>query len=143
MKLMGIVFLAILLFFSLAIQPGHLEILAAEGEKYYFEEGRKYYMVEDYEFNLKNFLEAVELNPKNKSTLKYVNMTGSELNRRSERELLNQAIKDYQEQNYEAALDKLVQVLDLNPRNREAIDYIQKIKRESSRIEEVKGKVTN
>jgi len=143
MKLTGNIFLFILLFFSLAIQPGHLEILAAEGEKYYFEEGRKYYMAEDYEFNLKNFLEAVELDPKNKSTLKYVNMTGSELNRRSEQELLNQAIKDYQEQNYEAALDKLVQVLDLNPRNREAIDYIQKIKRESSRIEEVKGKVTN
>jgi len=107
MKLTGNIFLFILLFFSLAIQPAHLEILAAEGEEYYFE------------------------------------MTGNGLNRRSEQELLNQAIKDYQEQNYEAALDKLVQVLDLNPRNREAIDYIQKIKRETSRIEEVKGKVTN
>jgi diguanylate cyclase (GGDEF)-like protein len=130
-----------LLFLSLAIRPARLEILETEGEKYYFEQGLEYFRAEEYELALKNFLEALELNPKNKLTLKYVNMIGNELKKREEQELLNQAIKEYQEQNYEVAISKLVQVLDLNPRNRDAIDYIQKIKNEIGRIEEVEIKV--
>jgi len=141
MKLLGNIFLFMLLFLSLAIRPARLEILETEGEKYYFEQGLEYYRAEEYELALKNFLEALELNPENKLTLKYINMIGNELKRREEQELLNQAIKEYQEQNYEVAISKLVQVLDLNPRNREAIDYIQKIKNETSRIEEVEVKV--
>ena len=143
MKLLGNLFLFVLLFLSLAIQPAYLENLATEGEKYYFEHGLQYYRAEDYELALKNFLEALELNPKNKVTLKYVNMTRDELKKRKEQELLQQAIKDYQQQNYEVAISRLVQVLDLNPRNREAIEYIQKIKRETSRIEEVESKVVS
>jgi len=141
MKLTGSVLLFVLLFISIAIQPAHLEILETEGEKYYFEQGREYFRAEEYELALKNFLEALELNPENKLTLKYINMIGNELKKREEQELLNQAIKEYQEQNYEVAISKLVQVLDLNPRNREAIDYIQKIKNETSRIEEIEIKV--
>jgi diguanylate cyclase (GGDEF)-like protein len=141
MKLMGIVFLSILLFLSLSIQPAHLETLKAEEEKYYFEQGQEYYRAGNYELALRNFLQALELNPKNKLTLKYVNRTASELKRRKEQELLNQAIKDYQEENYEVALDRFVQVLDLNPRNNEATEYIQKIKKETNPIERVKGKV--
>ena len=143
MKLLGNIFLFMLLFLSLAIRPARLEILETEGEKYYFEQGLKYFRAEEYELALKNFLEALELNPENKLTLKYINMIGNELKRREEQELLNQAIKEYQEQNYEVAISKLVQVLDLNPRNREAIDYIQKIKNETSRIEEVERRVVS
>ncbi len=143
MKLTGSVLLFVLLFISLAIQPAHLEILETEGEKYYFEQGLEYFRAEEYALALKNFLEALELNPENKLTLKYVNMIGNELKKREEQELLNQAIKEYQEQNYEVAISKLVQVLDLNPRNREAIDYIQKIKNETGRIEEVKSIVVS
>jgi len=141
MKLTGSVFLLTLLFLSMCIQPAHLEILQPGGEGYYFEEGLRYYRAKEYELALKNFLEALELNPKNKLILRYVNMTGNELKRREERELFNQAIKDYHDQNYEAAISKLVQVLDLNPRNREAIECIQEIKRETSRIEEAKRKI--
>jgi len=141
MKLMGNIFLFMLLFLSVATQPVHSEILGEKEEKYYFEQGLKYYMAEEYGLALKNFLEALESNPKNELILEYVNRTGNELKKKREQELFNQAIRDYQEQNYKVALKKFVQVLDLNPRNREAIDYIQKIKKESSRIEEVKGKV--
>jgi len=141
MKVLGNIFLFMLVFLSLAIQSARLEMLETEGEKYYFEQGLEYFRAEEYELALKNFLEALELNPENKLTLKYVNMIGNELKKREEQELLNQAIKEYQEQNYEVAISKLVQVLDLNPRNREAIDYIQKIKNETSRIEEVEIKV--
>ncbi len=143
MKVLGNIFLFMLVFLSLAIQSARLEMLETEGEKYYFEEGVKYFRAEEYELALKNFLEALELNPQNKLTLKYVNMTGNELKRREEQELLNQAIKEYQEQNYEIAISKLVQVLDLNPRNREAIGYIQKIRNETGRIEEVKSIVVS
>jgi len=141
MKLTGNIFLFILLFFSLAIQPARSEIKSREGEEYYFEEGLKYYKAENYELALKNFLQALELNPKDKLVLKYVNSTGSKLKRRKEEELFNQAVKDYEEQNYESALDEFVQVLDLNPGNRAAIDYLQKIKREIGIIEKVKSKV--
>jgi len=142
MKLTGNIFLFILLFFSLAIQPARSEIKNREGgEEYYFEEGLKYYKAENYELALKNFLQALELNPKDKLVLKYVNSTGSKLKRRKEEELFNQAVKDYEEQNYESALDEFVQVLDLNPGNRAAIDYLQKIKREIGIIEKVKSKV--
>jgi len=141
MKVLGNIFLFMLLFLSLAIRPARLEMLETEGEKYYFEQGLEYFRAEEYELALKNFLQALELNPENKLTLKYVNMIGNELKKREEQELLNQAIKDYQEQNYEVAISKLVQVLDLNPRNRDAIDYIQKIKNETGRIERVKSKV--
>jgi len=141
MKLIGNIFLFMFLFFSLAIQPVHSENLGSEGEKYYLEQGLKYYRRENYELALKNFLQALELNRKNKLTLKYMNRTKDALKKRKEQELLNQAIKDYQEQNYEAALDEFVQVLDLNPRNREATEYIQNIKKETSLIERVKSKV--
>lgn len=141
MKLISNIFLFVFLFFSLAIQPVHSENLGSEGEKYYFEQGLQYYKTENYELALKNFLQALGLNRNNKLTLKYMNRTKDALKRRKEQELLNQAIKDYQEQNYEVALDKFVQVLDLNPRNREATKYIQKIKKETSLIEEVKGEV--
>lgn len=141
MKLMSNIFLFMFLFFSLAIQPAHSENLGIEGEKYYFEQGLKYYRAESYELALKNFLQALELNRKSKLTLKYMNRTKNALKRRKEQELLNQAIKDYQEQNYEVALDKFVQVLDLNPGNREVTEYIQKIKKETNLIERVKSKV--
>jgi len=140
-KLIGNIFLFTLLFFSLAIQPAHLEISWAEEDRYYFEQGLEYYKREDYDLALKNFLEALELNPKDKLIMRYVDMTRNELSRRKEQELLNQAIKDYEDENYEVAIDKLVQVLDLNPRNREAIEYIQNIKRETTRIQELKDKV--
>ncbi len=113
MKLISNIFLFMFLFFSLAIQPVHSENLGSEGEKYYFEQGLQYYRTENYELALKNFLQALELNRNNKLTLKYMNRTKDALKRRKEQELLNQAIKDYQEQNYEVALDKFVQVLDL------------------------------
>lgn len=141
MKLISNIFLFMFLFFSLAIQPVHSENLGSEGEKYYFEQGLQYYRTENYELALKNFLQALELNRNNKLTLKYMNRTKEALKRRKEQELLNQAIKDYREENYEVALDKFVQVLDLNPRNREATKYIQKIKKETSLIEEVKGEI--
>ena len=141
MKLMGNLFLFIILFLSVATQPAHLENLAREEERYYFEEGLKYYRAKNHELALENFLQVLELNPKNKLALKYVNRARDELKRRKEQELLNQAIKDYQDQNYEVALDKFVQVLDLDPKNTEAIDYIQKIKEETSLIERVKSKV--
>ncbi|MFB0527977.1 MAG: tetratricopeptide repeat protein, partial [bacterium] len=141
MKLLGNLFLFMLLFLSLAIRPARPEILQTEGEKYYFEQGLEYFRAEEYELALKNFLEALELNPENKLALKYVSMIGNELKKREEQELLGQAVKDYYERNYEAAVSKFVQVLDLNPRNREAIDYIQKIKNETSGIEEVGVKV--
>lgn len=143
MKLISNIFLFVFLFFSLAIQPVHSENLGSEGEKYYFEQGLQYYRTENYELALKNFLQALELNRKNKLALKYINRTKDELKRKKEQELLNQAIKDYHEENYESALDKFVQVLDLNPRNREATKYIQKIKKETSLIEEVKSRVVS
>lgn len=143
MKLMSNIFLFMFLFFSLAIQPVHSENLGSEGEKYYFEQGVKYYRAENYELALKNFLQALELNRKNKSTLKYINRTKDALKRKKEQELLNQAIIDYQEENYEVALDRFVQVLDLNPRNREATEYIQKIRKETSGMEEVKSRVVS
>jgi len=139
-KLMRGIFLFMLLFLSIAIQPAQPEVLATEQEEYYFEEGLRYYKEKQYELALKNFLEALELNPKNRLILKYVNMTGDELKRREEQELFDQAITDYHAQNYEQAISKLVRVLDLNPRNREAIDCIQEIKRESIRIEETERK---
>jgi len=141
MKLIGNVFLFSLLFLLVAIQTAHLEISGAEGEKYYFEQGLEYYTAGNYELALENFMRAIEIDPKNKLTLEYVNRTVSELERKKEQELLNEAIKEYREQNYEAALDKFVKVLDSNPRNTEAIDYIQRIKTETSLIERVKKKV--
>jgi len=141
MKSIGVVFLFVSLFILVYIQPARLEISEAEGEKYYFEQGLGYYRAENYELALKNFLEALELNPKNKLTLEYVNRTGNQLKRRKEQELLNQAIKDYEEQNYEVAIGKFVQVLDLNPKNKEAKEYIQKISKETSLTERPKSKV--
>lgn len=138
MKQLGNIFLFVLLFLSLAIQPAHLENLGAEGRKYY-ELGIKYYTAGDYELALNNFLQAAEINPGNELIVQYINRTGNELKKKREQELLQQAINDYQEQNFEVSLDKFVRVLDLNPRNREAVDYIQKIKEEATLIEKGKG----
>jgi diguanylate cyclase (GGDEF)-like protein len=141
MKLTGSVLLFVSLITSITVQPAHPQILQMRGEKYYFEQGLKYYKTEEYELALENFLLALELNPKNRLALEYVNIMGNELKKREEQQLLDQAIKDYHQRNYEAAISKLVQVLDLNPRNRQAIDYIREIRRETSRIEEEEAKV--
>lgn len=137
-KLTGGILLFVSLIISISVQPAHMQSLQTQGEKYYFEQGLKYYRTEEYELALENFLLALELNPKNKLALEYVNTIGNELKKKEEQQLLDQAIKDYHERNYEAAISKLVQVLDLNPRNRQAIDYIQEIRRETNRIEEGK-----
>jgi len=136
MKLTGSILLFVSVIISINVQPAHLQILQTQGEEYYCEQGIKYYRTEEYELALKNFLEALELNPKNRLAMEYVNTIGSELKKKEEQQLLDQAIKDYHERNYEAAISKLVQVLDLNPRNRQAIDYIQEIRRETNHIAE-------
>jgi len=138
MKLTGSILLFVSVIISINVQPAHLQILQTQGEEYYCEQGLKYYRTEEYELALENFLLALELNPKNKLAMEYVNTIGNELKKKEEQQLFDQAIKDYHERNYEAAISKLVQVLDLNPRNRQAIDYIQEIRRETNRIEEEK-----
>ena len=137
-KLTGSILLFVSVIISINVQPAHLQILQTQGEEDYCEQGLKYYRTEEYELALKNFLEVLELNPKNRLALEYVNIIGNELKKREEQQLFNQAIKDYHERNYEAAISKLVQVLDLNPRNRQAIDYIREIRRETNGIAEGK-----
>jgi len=130
--------LFILLFLLVPFQFAHSEISGTQGDKYYFEEGLKHYQAGEYELALEDFLQAVDLNPKNRLAVQYVHLTGEQLKIKKEKRLLAEAIKDYQEKNYEVALDKFVQVLDLNPRNTEAIGYIQRIKVERTPVGETK-----
>jgi len=155
MKLITNVLLFMFLFVLVAIQPAHLEILGAEGEKYYFEEQEllnqaiKDYQEQNYEAALDKLVQVLDLNPRNREAIDYIQKIKRETTRieevkgevTNEQELVNQAIKDYQEQNYEVSLDKFVKVLDINPGNKEAIDYIQRIKEETGLIERVKSKV--
>ncbi len=138
-RLAGSILLFVSVIVSISVHPGHLQILQTQGEENYCEQGLKYYRTEKYELALKNFLLALELNPRNRLALEYVNMIGNELKKKEEQQLFNQAIKDYHERNYEAAISKLVQVLDLNPRNRQAIEYIRDIRKETNRIAEGKA----
>jgi len=132
------ILLFVLLFLLVPFQFANAEISGTQGDKYYFEEGLKHYQAGEYELALEDFLQAVDLNPKNRLAVQYVHLTGEQLKIKKEKRLLAEAIKDYEEKNYEAALDKFVQVLDLNPGNTEATGYIQRIKAEKTAIEEAK-----
>jgi len=155
MKLITNVLLFMFLFLAVVIQPAHLEILGAEAEKYYFEEQEllnqaiKDYQEQNYEAALDKLVQVLDLNPRNREAIDYIQRIKRETSRieeakgevTNEQELVNQAIKDYQEQNYEVSLNKFVKVLDINPGNKEAIDYIQRIKEETGLIERVTSKV--
>lgn len=136
----NIIIFILLLLFSVVL-PAHSEIWRKGREGYLIEQGLKHYRAEEYELALENFLKALELNPDSKSALKYVNMARDEISKVKEQELFHQAVKDYEDHNYELAIDKLVQVLALNPRNRDAIDYIQKIKKEVIATPEVEAEI--
>ncbi|MDO8733680.1 MAG: hypothetical protein Q7K21_00785, partial [Elusimicrobiota bacterium] len=102
------------------------------------EEGKKYYEERKYDLALDKFNEALSKHPNNKEINDYIDKTISKLLTSKTVSLLDRysiALNFYKAKEYTKAVNQLIELLEENPRHKDAIALITTINKELARIE--------